>query len=128
MQKVDSLAISFFTLKKKANQKGVPVYCRITLDQRRVEISTQKYVNPDNWRHGQLLALTQEEKEIVQYLASFKRIITQHYHNLVELQEPFTTEILKDRVLGRTEKKTTFLEMFDLLMDQTWELVKKGIW
>lgn len=126
MQKVSSFSVSFFTIKSKIKPQGVPVYCRITVNQQRFELSTQQYVNPKNWHHGQLLATTSQEKELVQFLASFKRMITQHYYKLVELQEPITAEILKEKIQGKTEKKTTFLEMFDILMNQTLELVNKG--
>lgn len=126
MQTVTNFALLFWLKTKGANSKGVPVYCRVTINGQRTEIATGKYVNPENWQHGRLIAKTKEEKEINQYLANFQSIVTRHYDKMVENGLQITSELLKNRILGKTEKKMTFLEAFDWMMKEFGEKVDKG--
>lgn len=126
MQTVTNFALLFWLKTKGANSKGVPVYCRVTINGQRTEIATGKYVNPENWQHGRLIAKTKEEKEINQYLANFQSIITRHYDKMVENGLQITSELLKNRILGKTEKKLTFLEAFDWMMKEFGEKVAIG--
>lgn len=125
MQTVTNLSILFWIKTKGKNENGVPVYCRITINQVRAELATGKYVDPEKWSHGRLIAKTTEEKEINQYLAKFETAVNKHYNQMVDLDLPISSELLKNRVLGKTEKKMTFLEAFDWMMKEFQEKVDK---
>lgn len=126
MQTVTNFSLLFWLKTKGANSKGVPVYCRVTINGQRAEIATGKYVNPENWLHGRLIAKTKEEKEINQYLANFQSIVTRHYDKMVENGLVISAELLKNRVVGKTEKKMSFLEAFDWMMKEFGEKVAIG--
>lgn len=126
MQAVTNLSVLFWTKNKGKNEQGVPVYCRVTIDHLRAEISTGQYVDPKKWSNGRLLAKTPEEKDINQFLAKFQSTVTKHYHQMVELDLPVTAELLKNRVLGKTEKKMTFLQAMKWMMDEFQKLVDVG--
>lgn len=118
MQTVTNFSLLFWLKTKGANSKGVPVYCRVTINGQRAEIATGKYVNPENWLHGRLIAKTKEEKETNHYLANFQSITTRHYDKILENGLEITSELLKNRVVGKTEKKMSFLEAFDWMDDE----------
>lgn len=126
METVTNLSILFWIKTKGKNENGVPVYCRITINQVRAELATGKYVDPEKWSHGRLIAKTPAEKEINQYLAKFETTINKHYNQMVDLDLPISSELLKNRVLGKTEKKMTFLESFDWMMKEFKEKVDKN--
>ncbi len=126
MQTVTNLSTIFWIKNLAKNEQGSPVYCRITINQQRAEISTGKYVDPLKWRSGRILAKTPEEKEINQYLATFETIVTKHFHQMVQLDLPITAELLKNRVLGKEERKMTLLQIFDWMMNETQEKVDAG--
>lgn len=126
MQTVTNLATNFWIKARGKNSKGVPVYCRITINGYRAEIATGKYVNPSDWVRGQLVPKTRENRELNQFLANFQAIVNRHYDKMLELQLPITPDLLKNRILGKTEKKMTFLEAFDWMMREFKQLVDLG--
>ncbi len=126
MQTVTNLSILFWIKTKGTNEQGTPVYCRVTINQVRAEIATGQYVNPEKWSHGRLMAKTKEEKEVNQFLANFQTTVNKHYNQMVELELPLSAELLKNRVLGKTEKKLSFLTAFKMMMDKFQEKVDKG--
>lgn len=126
MQTVTNLSILFWLKTKGKTENGIPVYCRITLNQVRAEISTGQYVDPEKWNHGRLIAKTKEEKDVNQFLANFQTTVNKHYNQMVELELPLSAELLKNRILGKSEKKMTFLQSFDWMMKEFKEKVDIG--
>ncbi|MGZ4055286.1 MAG: tyrosine-type recombinase/integrase [Bacteroidia bacterium] len=126
MQTLPNLSVLFWLKQNKKTAAGTPIYCRITIYGQRTEISMQRYVNPDAWLNGQLVGKTKEEKEINHYLSTIRSLTHRHFEKLVELGNPISAEILKNKILGIEEKKMTFNEAFDWMMKEFSEKVEKG--
>jgi site-specific recombinase XerD len=126
MQTVTNLGLSFWINKQRTRPEGVPVYCRITILGQRAELSTGKYVDENRWSHGRVIPKCQADREVNQFLANYEAIVNRHFDKMMELQLPITAELLKNRVLGKTEKKLTFLEAFEWMIKECEELVKVG--
>ena len=66
-----SVSILFYIKRAKANNLGVcPIYTRITVNAKRFEFSTNKYINPDKWSSGasKVKGTTEEARTINRHL------------------------------------------------------------
>ena len=62
-----SLSILFWLNRSKCNRNGhTPIYCRITVDGRRAELSTGKWIEPDRWNQNaaRVRGINEETKTI----------------------------------------------------------------
>ena len=68
------ISIHYFVKKSNANSKGnVPIYMRITLNGKRMEFSTNRFVDPKSWKDG--LGMTKGKKDDLEVLNVFLSII-----------------------------------------------------
>jgi len=49
MRTTNTFGIQFIIRKNKAKEDLAPIYVRITVDARRVEISLKRWINPNEW-------------------------------------------------------------------------------
>ena len=112
----------YYLKRSKANKKTglVPIYLRITLDYKRVEISTNRKIDPEKWdsKAGIVNGSSDEVKILNHYLHQFKSDVLNHYNILKSTDQEFSLELLKDRVLGRDKKKHKLLEIFNYHNEQ----------
>lgn len=126
MQTIPNLSVLFWLKHSKKTTAGTPIYCRITICSQRVEISMQRHVKPESWSNGQLSPTSKENKEINHYLSTIRSLIQRHFEKLIESGNPITAEILKNKVLGISEKKMTFNEAFDWMVKEFSDKVELG--
>jgi site-specific recombinase XerD len=101
-----SFGLLFYLKRSKINTDGlVPVYLRITIDGERAEISSKRYVNPNQWNtHRQKLNGTSEEVRTTNaYLKTFEHEVFEVYRTMIEKKLPLTAANLKKVLLGKTE-------------------------
>ncbi len=119
------LNISFLIRKNRTNKHGeAPIYMRISIDQRRAEIATGRYINPLNWNSKLNKAFSKKKggSQINQFLDVLKNGIFDHHTAMVKKGEHITTQTLKNRFLGIEEDKKTVLEVFEYHNKQISEL------
>lgn len=124
MQTIPNLSVLFWLKHNKKTTEGTPIYCRITVNGQRAEISMQRYINPESWSNGFLVGANKEQKEINQYLFTVRSLIHRHFEKLIEIGNPISAEILKNKVLGIEEKKMTFNDAFDWMIKEFSDKVK----
>lgn len=74
-----NLSILFYAKRSKTTTDGlVPIYLRVTVDGKRIELSTKQYVNIEKWSvEGNCMKGTStESKAINSYLDSLKAKVT----------------------------------------------------
>ena len=104
----------FYIINKKLNKKGLlPIYCRITINGRRSEISTGIWIKPDQWHNESLLETNTENIPINSTLSKIKNDIQGLYYELIYKEKPVTAEIIKNLYTGSTIKNHTFLQLMD---------------
>src|SRR5690606_37770861 len=105
-----TFGVSFYLKKSKANQRGTcPIYARITVNGKRVEISVKRTVEEANWNaHRGMAKGTREEiVRLNKFLERFRAGIVECYQVLLLERKFITAEMLKDRVTGADTSELT---------------------
>lgn len=119
-----------FFLKKSGSYKSGPlsIYVRITVDGERCELTVQRKMDPSRWNQttGRAKGSKSETIQLNTYLDAIQGKIfeIQKEHELKN--EPLTSEIVKQKLLGITkEKQHTLIEIFTYHNQQFGALVGK---
>lgn len=111
-----TVTTTIFLRANRANAAGKhPIYVRITVNSKRSEFTTKKYVDPIKWdaRRMQMKGNTEEARIINAYLESLKNRITQ-IHMVLDLQgKPFTSQDIIHSLTGKNlVKEKTIVPVF----------------
>jgi site-specific recombinase XerD len=123
-----NLFIRFRLFKSRGKNGKLPIYVRFTINQKRVELSTNEYVAPIAWdAEGQFVkGKTQEAQTINRRLALIKGELHKKYLQLEALSKPITAEILKNLYQGVDENRKSLQEAIDIYYDRFAEKVASG--
>jgi site-specific recombinase XerD len=91
-----------------------PIYCRITVNGRRAEISMKRFIEPSKWitAAGAAKGNSEEARTINTYLDLVKGDIYRHYVQLASLGKFITADLIKNTFLGIAENEKTLIEVF----------------
>ncbi|MGL2986344.1 site-specific integrase [Flavobacterium sp. RSSA_27] len=109
------VSILFYAKKAKTCTNGlVPIYTRITISGKRIELSTNRFVDISKWsvEAGKMKGNSNEARSINSQLDMFKVKIIDTQMELIHKNIPVTTESLKSQLLGKTERPRTLLPIF----------------
>lgn len=104
-----SFGLLFYVKRSKMNDDGfAPIYLRITIDGERAEISSKRYVKPDQWNtnRGKVNGTSEEVRSINAYLKTVEHEVYETYRAMIENKLPLTVTALKNRLLGKNEIKS----------------------
>lgn len=116
MIKRETLAILFYLKKEKRRSNSeVPIYMRITVNQKRSEMAIQRYVDPAKWNRsgGYVKGTKQDIRELNEYLDLQRSRVYKAQRELIEDNKQVTAVALRNRVQGKTEEQKTLLEVFE---------------
>lgn len=90
---------------KKLPNGSSPIYFRITIDGKRVEIATKRYVNPDKWNSiaQKVIGNNDNSRSINNYLKTLEQKAYEVYREMIEKKIPITSTSLKYRINGVNE-------------------------
>jgi len=120
-----SLSVLFWLNRSKRNRKGhMPVYCRITVDGRRAEISTGKWIESDRWNQNsaRVRGINEETKTINNYLDNLRFKITKTFDKLDEGEGVVSSSEIKNLLLGKKKPKISLIDTIDYLIKRVVEL------
>lgn len=112
----NTFGVSFYLKKQKATQAGkAPIYARISVNGKRVEVSTKQSVEEDNWSSakGRAKGSREEITKLNQHLDQLKSGIVDCYHRLATQKRLITAELLKDNFLGTAERDHTVVKLME---------------
>jgi sulfur relay (sulfurtransferase) DsrC/TusE family protein len=105
-----------FYLRKQKNYKGgsMAVYMRITVDGKRVEMSTGRECDPAKWNShaGRAIGAKEEIKSLNNYLDSLLTKVRNAHQVLIDSNQRVTTESLQNQFTGKTEKSRYLMKLF----------------
>ena len=117
-----TFSILFWLQKHKISSKTgeAPISCRVTVDGRRVEISTGKKTLPEKWNaNGDKVKGSGNDARLINdYLVKMKNRIIKIHDKLEEADQYISAEIIKDTFLGKTSGQYSLLELFEYHNDQ----------
>ncbi|MCW0484173.1 site-specific integrase [Gaoshiqia sediminis] len=103
---------------KGKSESKKPVYARITMDNRRIEVSTGVFIDPALWdKKRQLLIGKDEEARVTNSrISKFSTHVNDCFNQLVSVGEEFDIYDLKDQIIGKRQQKLV-LEAFDQVIE-----------
>ena len=123
-----SVSILFYIKRAKANNLGVcPIYTRVTINAKRFEFSTNKYINPDKWSSegSKVKGTTEEARTINSHLDYLKNQILEAEKKLFKKDIVINSENLKNELFGLSETKRMLVPIFQDHNNKIKELVGK---
>ena len=122
------VSILFYAKKAKAAANGlVPIYTRITINGKRIELSTNRFVEISKWstEAGKMKGTSEEARSINNHLDLLKSQIRDAEMELIHKKIPVTTETLKSKILGVDERARTLVPIFQDHNNKIKELIGK---
>ncbi len=122
------VSILFYTKRAKAAANGlVPIYTRITINGKRIEQSTNRFVELSKWStEGNKMKGTSEEARLINnHLDLLKNQIRDTEMELIHKKIPVTTDTIKSKLLGIDEKVRTLVPIFQDHNNKIKELIGK---
>lgn len=118
----------FYVKKSKVNSSGEsPIYLRITIDGKISEISTKRAIAPSKWnpKSQKVIGSSEDSKSVNFYLKSFEQKVYDTYHQLMRDKETLTSEVLKNKLLGKGECNRMLIPIFQDHNDRMKKLIGK---
>lgn len=105
--------LSLLFYPKKSKDSALTIYLRITINNKRIEISTGRQIDPNSWDTSaqKVKGKSEEVKSLNSYLKSFEQKIFDTRRMMMELGKPFTSESLKNFLTGNEEKPRKLIEI-----------------
>ena len=111
-----TITILFYVKRAKANTQGLaPIFQRITIDGKRLESSTGKFVQPDKWstEMSKMKGNSEEARTINSHLEMLRAIIYEAEKKLFMKQVPITFDNFKNEIQGVKERERMLVPIFE---------------
>ena len=122
------VSILFYAKKAKAAVNGlIPIYTRITINGKRIELSTNRFVEMSKWstEAGKVKGTSEEARSINNHLDLLKSQIRDAEMELIHRKIAITTETIKSKLLGIDERARMLVPIFQDHNNKIKELVGK---
>ncbi|MBS1566279.1 MAG: site-specific integrase [Bacteroidetes bacterium] len=124
-----TFSILFHKLESKAQPDNtVPIYMRLTIDGKRAEISTKRYVDPDKWdaKAQKLSGKTDEVKAFNSYLKTLEQQVYDAHQRLMVAGKTITAETLKNNLTGADARPRMLVPIIQQHNDNVKVLIGNG--
>lgn len=134
-----TLAVLFILKKNKQQPNGTyPLYMRLTIDGKRAEITTKRFVDENVWdsKAQKLIPKTslgkkaihssEEIKSINEYLKTLDRQVYDAQKDLLNAGKTITAETLKNKLTGVEEKQRMLVQIIEQHNNDIKTLIGKG--
>lgn len=116
------MKLLFWLVKNKANSAGLaPVYARITIDGKLVEISTGIKVRPYHWvatGNGHIKGGADQVRLHNARLSDIRSRIDEIYFDLLRKEKPISPQIIKNLYTGDAQPNYTLLEVLQNVLEE----------
>ncbi len=122
------VSILFYAKKAKAAVNGlIPIYTRITINSKRIELSTNRFVEISKWstEAGKMKGTSEEARSINNHLDLLKSQIRDAEMELTHKKIALTSETIKSKLLGVDERARMLVPIFQDHNNKIKELVGK---
>ena len=125
---MQTYGLLFYPKKKKGNSEMSIVYMRITVDGKRIEVSSGRTIKTKEWNSsaGKLAGNSSQSKLFNSFLEGIRTRIFESYTYLLNDRKTITCETLKNKFLGNGKRKVTIVEAFQDHNNQIKELIGRG--
>lgn len=115
MRTKNTFAIYFHIRNERCTNGKAKIYARITVNGKRIEISTKQLIEIENWDAVRccLKGKDGQAKAVNMYLERYRGILVDHYNELTLSKKPFSIDTLKNRINGIEEAEHCLINLFD---------------
>lgn len=115
MRTTNTFGVQFITRTNKAKDGLLPIYARVTVDGRRVEISLKRWIKPSDWNgsKGMAKGSREEIKSLNHYLDEVQARIMECYQEMQVQKRLITADAIKSMFLGTDQKDFTLCKLVD---------------
>ena len=110
-----TFSLLFYLKRPKNYENGpMPVYLRITVNGKRAETTSGRECLPANWngKLGRFRGTKEEIKSFNAYLDNLQSQVYDAHKTLTEAGVLITADLIKNKLLGKTEKSRTLISVF----------------
>lgn len=110
-----TISILFYLKRAKVNAQGLaPIFQRITVNGRRLDNSTGKFVDPDKWHSemSKMRGTSEEARSINGHLDNLKSKILNVEKNLIKKDIPITFDSYRNELSGKKERERMLVPIF----------------
>jgi len=125
----NTFGVAFYLKKQKTTQAGKsPIYARITVNGKRIEISVKRSIEENNWNatKGMAKGSREETVKLNKYLDQFKAGIIDNYQQLLLQKKFITAELLKEKVTGGDQAEFTLCKLMEYHNSDQGQLLEPG--
>jgi len=122
------ITLHIYARHTKANAAGhSPIYIRLTVEGKRFEFSSKKFVDPSKWsaEMSKMKGNTDEARSLNDYLELMKSKIFDIQRELIFKNQIVNMEAFKNKLLGSEERQRTLIPIFQDHNSKIKELVGK---
>jgi site-specific recombinase XerD len=119
----------FYIKRAKPNKQGlVPIFQRVTINGKRIERSTTKYIDPDQWsvEGAKMKGKSDHARSINNHLDTMLQEVIDTEKDLTINRKPVSYSSMKTMLSGAVEIERTILAVFQEHNDKMLELVPSG--
>lgn len=111
----NTFGVIFYLKKYKINNGIAPIYARITVDGKRVDVSVKRSIEEKNWNgdKGMAKGNREEIRSLNTYLEQVRANIVACYQELVLQKKLITAELVKNNFLGNDNKEYTLSKVIE---------------
>jgi hypothetical protein len=123
-----AVSVLFYIKRSKVNNEGIcPIYVRVTVQSKRFEFSSNKFVNPEKWSNEESKVKGNNEKtrSINSHLEYLKSKILEAEKKLYKKNIIISSESLKNELFGLNENQRMLIPIFKDHNNKIKELVGK---
>lgn len=123
------VSILFYAKRAKANVQGlVPIYTRITINGKRIELSSNRFVEISKWsaEAGKMKGNSEEARSLNSHLDMLKIQLIDMQMELVHKKIPVTTETLKSKILGVDVRERMLIPIYQDHNNKIEDLIGNG--
>ena len=111
----NKISILYYIKRTKPNSNGlVPIYSRITVDGKRFESSTNRFIEPLKWsaEANKMKGNTDEARSINSYLDILKGKVYDAQKELIHNNKPVNIDTIKNKVTGTEQRSRMLIPIF----------------
>lgn len=112
----EKITLHFYAKSTKANSKGLlPIYVRLTIEGKRFEYSTKKFVEPTKWSPelSKLKGNSEEARSINSLLDFTRNRVNEIHFELLKDFKSINVEEFKNKLLGVKERERMLIPIFE---------------
>src|SRR5580704_15694324 len=122
----NKMCILFYGKKsRKIDENQLPIYLRITIEGKRFEVTTKRYIESSKWsaKAEKAKGNTEEARSLNSYLDVLKQKVYGYQKEILKEEKIFCVDTLREKWFGTGEQKKMLIEIFQNHNDQMGALV-----